>query len=117
MNLRSKLYVAAISAGALLSSFVLYSYENAAPAQGIGPVVLLCALALVAEALALLMPNSVVGSIAFIPYLATALIVPHWWALVGVVLVRTVAEAMSKRVALTRLLNISQQVVTFAIAV
>lgn len=80
-------------------------------------VVLLCSLALIAEALALLMPNSVSGSIAFIPYLAAALIVPNWIALCGVVVVRMVLEVVVRRTAGAPLLNVAQQVVTFSCAV
>jgi len=80
-------------------------------------VVMLCMLALIAEALALLMPNSVAGSIAFIPYLATALIVPNWIALVGVVAVRVVTELASRRSAGAPLFNVAQTVITFSCAV
>lgn len=80
-------------------------------------MLVLSALALVAEALGVLMPNSVTGSIAFIPYLATALIVPNWVALAGVLVVRTIVEMMSERAGLTKMFNVGQQAVTFASAV
>lgn len=96
---------------------VLYASDTSVPAEGITAVLLLCAFALVAEALALLMPNSVTGSIAFIPYLAAALIVPNWIALVGIVVVRMIVELMSRRAPATRLFNVGQQAVTFSVAV
>ncbi|MEX2178764.1 MAG: HD-GYP domain-containing protein [Gemmatimonadaceae bacterium] len=95
----------------------LYLSESAIPSGAIKAVILLSALALVAEALALLMPNSVTGSIAFIPYLATALIVPNWIAMVGVIAVRVAAELLSKRALTSAIFNIAQQAVTFACAV
>ena len=119
MNTRSKLYISLVGLGALACSFVLYVSDPNVPSDGLEAVVLLSTLALVAEALALLMPNSVTGSIAFIPYLAAALIVPNWIALVGVVTVRVVVELLSRprRAALTAFFNVAQQAVTFSIAV
>ena len=117
MNTRARIYivVAWILAGA--AGYVLYAVEPTIPSAGFLPVILLCSLALSAEALVLLMPNSVMGSIAFIPYLAAALIVPNWIALVGVTVVRVVLETLSSRVVATRIYNVAQQVVTFACAV
>jgi putative nucleotidyltransferase with HDIG domain len=117
MNPRAKLYVALAVVLAAASAAALYVYEPTVPSKGLLTVVLLCSLALIAEALVLLMPNSVSGSIAFIPYLAAALIVPNWIALLGVAAVRTVLEMFFQRSPGARLLNVAQQVVTFAIAV
>ena len=117
MNARAKLYVAIASLLAIVSALVLYVSDPGIPANSIPTVVLLCTLALIAEALVLLMPNSVSGSIAFIPYLSAALIVPNWIALVGVASVRIVLEIVVKRSAGARLLNVAQQVVTFSCAV
>lgn len=110
-------YTILTALGAALCSAVLYLADPSLPREGINPVILLCILALVAEALGLLMPNSVTGSIAFIPYLAAALIVPNWIALVGVMLVRIIAELLAKRARITALFNVSQQAITFSCAV
>ena len=117
MNARAKLFVGLVVVLAACSATGLYVYEPLVPADGTRAVVLLCSLALIAEALVLLMPNSVSGSIAFIPYLAAALTVPNWIALVGVAAVRGLLEILVARSPGARILNVSQQVVTFAIAV
>jgi putative nucleotidyltransferase with HDIG domain len=117
MNARAKSYVALVSFGAVLCTSVMYMTDAAVPENGVGAVILLSTLALVAEALGLLMPNSVTGSVAFIPYLAAALIVPNWIALVGAVLVRALVEVMTRRAAATAVFNVAQQAVTFSIAV
>ena len=117
MNSRAKLYVGAVTLAAAIFTFALYSTDPAVPVAGIRAVVLLSILALVAEALALLMPNTIIGSMAFIPYLAAALITPHWIALVGAVLVRALAELTSRRAGATQWFNIAQQAVTFSTAV
>ena len=92
MNARAKLYVTLAIVLAAASAAGLYVYDPTIPDDGLLTVVLLCSLALIAEALVLLMPNSVSGSIAFIPYLAAALIVPNWIALLGVAAVRGVLD-------------------------
>lgn len=117
MNSRTRWYVAIVAIGAVVCSGVLYATDPLIPGEALGAVLVLGALALVAEALGLLMPNSVTGSIAFIPYLATALIVPHWIALAGVLAVRTIVETLSSRASITKIFNIAQQAVTFASAV
>lgn len=117
MNVRAKLYIAGVSLGAVACSTVLYLSDVSVQGDAIRAVALLSALALLAEALSLLMPNSVSGSIAFIPYLAAALIVPNWVALAGVVCVRVVVELLSRRAIATAIFNVAQQAVTFSIAV
>src|SRR5436853_3550257 len=117
MNSRTKWYLFWTSIGATLCSFVLYWQQPAIPVGSVGAVLLLSALALVAEALTLLMPNSVSGSIAFIPYLAAALIVPHWTALVGAVIVRALAQITTRRAAPAAIFNTAQHAITFSCAV
>jgi len=117
MNGRAKLYVTGVSVGAVACAAVLYVSDPTFSTDAIRAVALLSVLAMVAEALSLLMPNSVSGSIAFIPYLAAALIVPNWVALAGVAIVRMLVESMSRRAPLTALFNTAQQIVTFATAV
>lgn len=116
MITRTSVYVIGVSVGAAACSAVLWLSEPAA-SSGIGVILVLCALALVAEALSLLMPNSVIGSISFIPFLAAAIIVPNWLALVGVVCVRVVVELLSRRARATKVFNVAQGAVTFAVAV
>lgn len=117
MNLKARLYLAGATVGAVAFSAVLYLSDTSIPVNGVNAVLLLSTLALVAEALSLLMPNSVSGSIAFIPYLAAALVVPHWTALVGVVLVRITVEIISRRPLPAAVFNVAQQAVTFSSAV
>jgi putative nucleotidyltransferase with HDIG domain len=117
MNAKAKWYISAVSVIALLCSAGLYLSDPTIPRERIGTVLLLSSLALVAETLALLMPNAVAGSIAFIPYLAAAIIVPNWIALLGVVAVRILAELTSHRAPAAAVFNVSQQAVTFSVAV
>jgi HD-GYP domain-containing protein (c-di-GMP phosphodiesterase class II) len=117
MNARAKWYVTAVVVGAVLASLAVYWSEPAPLASSLSAVILLSTLALVAEALAVLHPNSVHGSMGFVPYLAAALIAPNWYALVGAVAVKAIVEVMTKRAPATGLFNICQQAVTFSSAV
>lgn len=96
---------------------VLFLMEPAVPTAGLSALVVLSCLALVAEALALLMPNTIYSSVAFIPFLTAVLIVPNWVALCGVLVVRLIAEITSKRAVHTAVFNVAQHTVTFATAV
>lgn len=100
-----------------MSSLVLYFADPSPGENQLGAIVLLSVLALVAEALALVMPHSVAGSIAFIPYLAAVLIVPNWLSLAGVLCVRAVVEVMTSRALITKVFNFSQQALTCSTAV
>jgi putative nucleotidyltransferase with HDIG domain len=117
MSARAKLYIAFLSVLAVACAIQLYGAAPDIPANSVRIVVLLCSLALIAEALGVLMPNSVTGSIAFIPYLASALIVPNWISLVGVTTVRVITEIASRRPVVAQVINVTQQVVTFSLAV
>lgn len=117
MTSKAKWFVVLVGVGAIACAVVLYVAEPAIPAERWNAVFLLAALALVAEGLGLLLPNSVTGSIAFIPYLALGLIVPNWIALCGIVSVRTLVEIASRRRPLAAVFNIAQQTVTFSSAV
>ena len=117
MSNRSRAYVLLSTVLAGVAAYALYSAAPGVPSGGLQPVLLLCALALIAEALAVWHPNSVIGSIGFIPYLAAVLIVPSWIALAGAVTVRAAIELISKRAPWKALFNISQQAITFALAV
>jgi putative nucleotidyltransferase with HDIG domain len=117
MNARPKLFAALVILGAIVSSLVLYYADTPVVAEQLGAVVLLSVLALVAEALALVMPQSVTGSIAFIPYLSAVLIAPNWMAVAGAVSVKAIIELLSQRPVVIRLFNISQQAITCAVTV
>src|SRR4051812_30716032 len=117
MNTRAKHYVIAVVIGAIACAMALYAYEPAIPGEGLVPLVILGSLALVAEALTVVMPNSVIGSIGFIPFLALAVIVPNWIALAAAVLIRIIVEVMSRRAAAKVTFNVCQHAITFAIAV
>src|SRR5215208_1484943 len=97
MNARTKWYIAAVTLGGILCAAALYVSEPTIPTDAIAAVAILSTFALIAEVLSVVLPNSVAGSLGFIPYLSAALIAPNWIALLGMVAVRGLVEVMSRR--------------------
>src|SRR3954447_22962300 len=85
-------YIALVSAAALLSGVALFFAAPAVSADSVRALLLLAFLAIVAETLSLMLPNSASGSLAFIPYLASAIISPNWASLASVALVKCVVD-------------------------
>lgn len=117
MNARLRTYVVAVVVGAAVISWLLYWVEPVVPPVGLSALIVLCCLALAAETLALLMPNTIYSSVAFIPYLTAVVIVPNWIALIGLVVVRLLSEIIARRSPSKAIFNIAQQAITFACAV
>jgi putative nucleotidyltransferase with HDIG domain len=107
--------VTALAAGTLTA--VLYSDSSPLNAKAVYALVLLGALALVAELLSFLLPHGARGSIAFIPYLASALIAPHWYAVLMIVLVSTVTQIVNRSRLDRGLFNVAQHTLTLAVAI
>jgi len=84
------------------------------PATAVATLVTLGCLALTAELLAFVLPRGAKGSVAFIPYMATVLLVPGFAALVTIAIVKSIAELAGKRDTQRQVFNIAQLSFTFA---
>lgn len=115
MRNRYNTYIGLVAAAALAVSFLLFLTDRSVTTESIAAVALLSGLALVAEAMTLVMSRSISGSLAFIPYLATVIVAPSWVALVGVVFVRLLFDR--RRETSKALFNVSAHTVTFAATV
>ena len=114
---RLTVYVGLIVTAAVASGVVLFLAEPSVSSASVRVLLLLSTLAVVAEALALLLPNSARGSIAFIPYLAAAVISPNWGSLVAVGSVKLLVET-ARRIDIKPLLfNVAQHVLTLSMAI
>jgi putative nucleotidyltransferase with HDIG domain len=80
-------------------------------------VAVLAVVALMAEVMAFLLPRGAAGSIAFIPYMATTMLVPNFAALAAIVGVRVLIEISRRSGALKFAFNTSQTLLTHAIAI
>src|SRR3954462_3745598 len=110
MNRKLLLYHTSVFGAAAACAIALYLRDPHVTSTELFAVLLLSVLATIAELLAFVLPNSARGSIAFIPYLASALVVPSWPTIVGVVVVKALVEAARKSRLRMTLLNIALHV-------
>lgn len=91
-----------------------------APPDGdwtIGTVGTLAALALTAELMGFLLPRGAAGSISFIPYMTTLMLVPNFAALAAVGGAHALGEFAKKRSGQKLLFNSSQIILAYALAI
>jgi putative nucleotidyltransferase with HDIG domain len=117
MRLKTYLYVGAVTTTAIIWGVALYLHAPVVDDSIAIDVVLLAVLALAGEALSVLLPRSAVGSMAFIPYFALALIVPSWPSVLAVVIVRSIVDLGARRDPIKALFNISAHAVMECTAV
>jgi len=114
LNMRNRYhaYLALQTAAAVTAALLLFYTDRSVPTASVNAVALLCTLALIAEGMTLVMTRSLAGSMAFIPYLAAAIVVPNWTALAGVSIVRLLVDR--RREPIKALANITTHGLTFA---
>jgi len=120
-SLMAKIRFSAIAGATAVAAFaataLLYSSAVPLPAGGITALSLLAFLALIAELLSFLLPHGARGSIAYIPYLASALIVPHWYAIIAIVFVSAITQLVIKSHFDRGLFNVAQHALTLGVAI
>ena len=67
--------------------------------------------------LAFLLPHGARGSIAFIPYLASALVAPHWVSVAAIVMVALIVQISHRTRAEALIFNVAQQALTLTVAI
>src|SRR5919198_437235 len=117
MNRKLGFFRAAIVGAALASGLALFGLSPRTSSADFFAILLLSVLAVVAELLAYVLPNSARGSIAFIPYLACALIVPSWATVVAVAVVKAVVETGRRTKLSSTLLNMGLHALTVSVAI
>jgi putative nucleotidyltransferase with HDIG domain len=110
-------YVACVFLAAAAGCYLLHELHPGVPASVLTDVLVLSALALAGETLSVLLPRSAIGSMGFIPYLALALLVPAWPAVVAVAGVRFIVELWSRRAPIKVVFNVSAHAVMEEVAV
>src|SRR5438105_13919273 len=106
MNRKLILYRATVILAAMASAVALFLRSPGYTAQDLFAILLLSVLAVVAELLALVLPNSARGSIAFIPYLAAALTVPSWITVIAVLVVKVLVQTIRRNTLSSTLFNL-----------
>lgn len=107
MNWKTRAYVGCVTLLALLWGFAVYLQAPVMAQSTMTDALMLCALAIVAEILCYLLPNSARGSIGFVPYFAAAIVVPAWPSVAAVILVKASAEMLSRIAPIKALLNVA----------
>ncbi|HEX8724827.1 MAG TPA: hypothetical protein VF737_05495, partial [Gemmatimonadaceae bacterium] len=116
-KIRFSVIAASTAATAVGATALLYFRSPALPRDGVSALVLLAILALLAELLSFLLPHNARGSIAFVPYLASVLIVPHWYSVIAIVVVTGLTQIATKNRFDRGLFNVAQHALTLAIAI
>jgi putative nucleotidyltransferase with HDIG domain len=117
MRNRTHYYVASVGLLGVVSASLLYRH---APGIGIDEAVailVLGALALAGDMLGYLLPRSAIGSLAFIPLFAAALLVPTWPSVVMVACVRLIVEAAAHREKEKGAFNVAQSALAMSVAI
>ncbi len=110
-------FVQLISLLATAAAAVLWHLAPPSADFGVATLATLALLALVAELMGFLLPHGASGSISFIPYIATLVLVPNFAALVAVVGANGVAEIAKRRGGLKVVFNSAQLVLSYAVAI
>jgi putative nucleotidyltransferase with HDIG domain len=110
-------FVSAVCVAAAFSASLLVVVARAMPHDAWTALALLTLLAIIGEAWAFLLPQSAVSSIAFIPYMAMALVVPHWATVATIAALRVLDEIRRRRTPIKAAFNIAQFVVVFSLTI
>lgn len=116
MQFRLRLYVSAISVAAAAIAAGAYAAFPTASTQHLVAAMWLASLGVFAELLTYQMAGGAIGSIALIPFLATALIAPDCASLAAVGCAVTVAGVVRKRPSIKLIFNSAQAVLSIASA-
>jgi len=118
MRKATAFYIVTVFVAAGLAVAVLYRFAPALSNTSIVAAALLSVLAILAEVLSFLLPRAAArGSLAIVPYLAMAVLVPNWLAVVSVVTVKAVMGLANRVVAHKALFNIAQMAVSLTAAI
>jgi putative nucleotidyltransferase with HDIG domain len=115
--MKAKSFVRHISIVAALASAGLWYAAPPADDWTIGTVATLAALALMGELMGFILPRGASGSIAFIPYMTTVLLVPNFAALAAIAAARILSEVAKRREAVKLVFNTAQLLLAYAIAI
>lgn len=110
-------FVCVVCIAAVLGASLLVAVAPAVPSDAWTALALLTLLAVIGEAWAFLLPQSAVSSIAFIPYMAMALVVPHWATVATIAVLRVADEVRRRRTAIKAAFNCAQFVVVFSLTI
>jgi putative nucleotidyltransferase with HDIG domain len=110
-------FVAGVTTAAVVSTSILVADYGVLPAGAWTALGLLTLLAVIGEAWAFLLPQSATSSIAFIPYIAMTLVVPHWTTVAVIGILKAVDGIRGRRGTIKVVFNIAQFVLVFSLTI
>ena len=114
--MRPSIFVQLTCLSSLLVAATIWHFYPGAVGWDASTIFVLTGLALTAELMGFLLPRGASGSISFIPYMTTVLLVPNAMALVVVLLARTISEAARKTGLQKLIFNCSQLLLAYGLA-
>jgi hypothetical protein len=118
MRKATSFYIAVVLLVAGLAIAILYRLAPVLPAGAVTAIALLSTLALLAEALSILLPRAAArGSLAIVPYLAMVILVPNWLAVVAVATVTGIMGLVNRIAAHKAIFNIGQAALSIGAAI
>lgn len=115
--MKPRIFVQFVVLSALLAGVIVWRLFPPARDWNAGTIATLAALALTAELMGFLLPRGASGSISFIPYMTTVLLVPNFAALTAIVGARAVGEVAKRRDPLKLLFNSAQLLLAYSVAI
>lgn len=112
-----RIFVCAVCVLASISVCALVWLAPVPPAGSLTALGLLTLLAVVGEAWGFLLPQSATTSIAFIPYMAMTLVVPHWSTVAAIALLRLADDARRRVGVLKSTFNLAQFILVFSLTI
>jgi putative nucleotidyltransferase with HDIG domain len=110
---RANAFVGLVTLLAVILFVCVWRLQPEVPSGALRAVLLLSALALMGEAWQFVLPRSASASIAFIPYMAMALVVPHWMVLAAIACTKLVETCFARRQVLKSVFNVALFVTMF----
>lgn len=117
MHARVNAFVALIVCASALLLGVLYLGDPGLERIQVQAALSLCGLSVVAHLLRYQLPTGASGSIAFIPFLATLFLVPHWVTVIAVAACVTTLECLVRRPLIKAAFNVGQHALAAALAI
>ncbi|HET7583718.1 MAG TPA: HD-GYP domain-containing protein [Gemmatimonadaceae bacterium] len=117
MSFRVRLFIAAVAVAAAIATLQIGHLAPGPVAQYLPAVMFLTAVGAVGQILVYQLPHGATGSVSFIPFLAGALVAPHWLAVIGAALAELGGEVYKKREVPKAIFNMAQTALSTAIAI
>lgn len=110
-------FVLSLMLAAVALSIAVWWAAPAIPPAAVGAILVLGTFALMGDAWQFMLSPSAAASIAFIPYIALALVVPHWLTLLAIATAKITEALFSRRAVLKSAFNIAQFLAMFSLAI